>query len=251
MIALLCASCRIKPSEPYWLEAHGHAVGVRVAGWPSGALLIGSDRGLWSYPGPWSSPWVSLPHAHELRAITASDSAGYALFADGEVSRYAAGRWKPYDGSQAWGASEIGVTDDDRLLLIVAGKLRALERGELKALGCDTVASVAVAGTHAGEGFVLDRDGALYASAQGRCDKVDAPVRFRRIAARSNRLLAVAVDGSLWRRRGGSWSKLPAPFKYRAGQIATAGRAQDVGVSAYTSWLIDTEGSVFLLSDET
>jgi hypothetical protein len=248
---ILLGGCRIQSAAPYWLETHGHAVGLRVAGWPSGALLIGSDRQLWSYPGPWSNPWVMQPRLHELRAIAASDSAGYALLSDGEVARYAAGRWKPYDGSQAWGASEIGVTDDDRVLLIVAGKLRALERGELKALGCDAVVSVAVAGTHSDVAFVLDRDGALYQSTPGRCDKIEAPARLQRIAARSNRLLAVGVDGSLWRRRRGSWTKLPPPFKYRAGQVATATRAQDVGVSAYSSWLVDNEGSVFLLSDET
>jgi hypothetical protein len=245
------AGCRIKSGQPYWLETHGHAVAIRVAGWPSGALIIGSDRSLWSYPGPWSNPWVAQPHTRELRSIAASDSAGYALLSDGEVARFVGGRWKPYEGSQTWGASDIGVTEDDRLLVIVGGKLRAVERGELKDLGCDAVNAVAVAGTHADEAFVLDGDGALYLSRQGRCDKLDAPVRLQRIAARPNRLLAVAFDGSLWRRRGSAWAKLPAPFKYRTGQVATATRAQDVGVSAYTSWVVDNDGSVFLLSDET
>jgi hypothetical protein len=251
LIVLASTGCKIKSSAPYWLEVHGHAVGVRVAGWPSGALLIGSDRHLWEYPGPWSNPWVPQAHTHELRAVAASDSSGYALLSDGEVSRFANGRWRSFEGSQAWGVTEIGATEDDTLLLIARGKLSVFEHGALKELSCDAVTGVAVAGVQGEDAFLLDQSGALYLNSQGKCDRIAAPTPLARIAARPNRLLAVGTDGSLWRRRGGAWGKLAPPFKYRIGQVATATQAQDVGVSAYSSWVVDDEGSVYLLSDET
>jgi hypothetical protein len=108
-----------------------------------------------------------------------------------------------------------------------------------------------VTGTQGEDAFVLDQAGALFRNADGRCDKVSAPAPLQRIAARSDRLLAVAADGSVWRRRADKWTQLPLPFKYRPGQAAIATRVQDVGVSAYSTWLVDTEGSVFLLSDES
>ena len=143
------------------------------------------------------------------------------------------------------------MTEDEHLLVIANGRLRVLDHGELRALACDAVNGSAVAGTQGDDAFLLDQAGALYLNADGRCDKVVAPARFQRIAARSDRLLAVAMDGSVWRRRGGEWTHLPQPFKYRSGQAPAPALAQDVGVSAYSTWLVDTEGSVFLLSDES
>ena len=143
------------------------------------------------------------------------------------------------------------MTEDGHLLVIANNKLRAFEHDALKPLGCDAIDTVAVAGTRLEGAFVLDRAGTLFFNGDGRCDKITAPAPLSRIAANSERLLAVAVDGAVWRRRDNAWARLPPPFKYRIGQSPTVKQAQDVAVSAYSTWLVDTEGAVFLLSDET
>jgi hypothetical protein len=249
-VSFASVGCRIKSKQPYWLETHGHALGNRVAGWAGGALLLGGDRHLWGYPGPWSNPWVPKAQTRPLRAIAATDSVAYGLLSDGQIARFT-GAWSPIEGSAAWGASELGITEDEHLLVIANGKLRVFDHGELRPLACDAINASAVAGTQGDDAFLLDQAGTLYLNADGRCDKVDAPSRLQRIAARSDRLLAVTVDGSVWRRRAGKWAHLPPPFKYRAGQAPAPMLAQDVGISAYSTWLVDTEGSVFLLSDES
>ena len=250
LIAFASAGCRIRSKDPYWIETHGRALGPRVAGWAEGALLLGGDQRLWGYPGPWSNPWVPKNQSKALRAIAASNHVAYALLSDGQVARLTGG-WSPYENSASWGASEIGVTEDDHLFVIAGGKLRLFDHGELKVLGCDAVNAASAAGTHGEEAFLLDLNGALYLSREGRCDPIAAPVRLQRIAARPNRLMAVAIDGSVWRRRDGKWARLAAPFKYRAGKEPALATPQDVGVSSYSTWLADTEGSVFILSDES
>jgi len=221
-------------------------------------LLLGGDQHLWTYPGNWAQPWAPKEQTHNLRAITAANAVAYGLFSDGRVARLngswlpnATGSWSPIEGSAAWGASELGMTQDGHLLVIANGKLRAFEHNTLRTLDCDAIDPVAVAGT-VGEGaFVLDSAGALYFNGDGRCDKVPAPAPLRRIAATSARLLAVDTEGLVWRRRENVWSRLPAPVKYQIGQAPAVKQAQDVAVSPYSSWLADTEGAVFILSDET
>ena len=206
---------------------------------------------MWGYPGPWSNPWIPRAQTHSLRAIAAANSVAYAVLSDGQLARFNGGGWAPVEGSAAWGISELGMTEDEHVLVIANGKLRLVDHGQLTPLACDAIAAGAVAGTRGDDAFILDQAGVLYLNADGRCDKVDAPARLRRIAARSDRLLAVTVDGAIWRRRATSWVLLPPPAKYRAGQRPVVMQAQDVGVSAYSTWLTDTEGSVFILSDES
>ena len=252
LIALSSSGCRIRSRAPYWIETHGTALGSRVVGWSYGALLLGGDRHLWGYPGPWANPWVAKEQSRSLRAITAARANVYGLFADGQVARFNGGSWSPLPGSANWGASELGVSEDDHLLVISGGKLRAFAHDELRPLSCDAVPNLAaVAATHDDEAFVLDQAGALYYGGASSCDPVQAPVPLTRIAARGARLLALARDGSVWRRRDNVWQQLPPAFKVRAGQGPEPMTAQDVGVSAYSTWLVDTQGSVFILSDES
>jgi len=250
LIAFASAGCRIHSQAPYWIETHGEAVGLRIAGWSTGALLLGPNQQLWIYPGGWSNPWPPQAHTHDLRAVAAANTTGYAIATDGRVLRFSDNRWFPYEGSAAWNASEIAATEDDKLLVLSDGKLRLFEHGQLLELGCDGVNGSAVAAAGPGQAYVLDQQGALFLSADERCDGIAAPTPLRRIAGRSDRLLGVGVDGSVWRRRGSTWTRLAAPHKYRPGQVARETRVQDVGVSAYSTWIIDSEGSVFLLSDE-
>jgi hypothetical protein len=245
------AGCRIRSNEPYWLEGHGNGVVSRCAGWSAGALCIGSNQQLWIYPGPYARSWAAQAQTRPLRSVAAGSDAAYALTSDGEVARFEHNRWRLYEESKLWSVSEVGATDDDVLLVIAAGKLRSFQQGELRPLSCDAITSVAVAGVHGDEAFVLDQAGALYLNADGRCQKIPAPVQLRRIAAKPGRLVALAEDGSVWRRRASTWVRLPVPFKYRTGQSPVPCQPQDIGTSLYSTWLVDTEGNVFLLSDET
>ena len=213
-------------------------------------LLLGGDTHLWAYPGVWSNPWLAKEQTHALRAVGAARNAAYGVLSDGRVARFTGG-WAPIEGSAAWAASEIAVTDDEHLLVIAAGKLRAYDHGELKQLGCDAIDVVAVAATHGEGAFVLDGAGALFFNGDGHCNPISAPKRLKRIAATAERLLAVDVDGAVWRRRENAWTRLPAPFNCRAGQAPESKPVLDVAVSAFSTWLTDSDGSVFILSDET
>lgn len=212
--------------------------------------MLGGDTHLWVYPGEWANPWLARAQTRPLRAVGAASNAAYALLNDGRVARYT-GNWAPIEGSAAWGASEISVSEDEHLLVIANGKLSLFDKDGLRPLGCDEIGPVAVAATRGDGAFVLDKAGALFFNGNGRCDPVPAPVRLQRIAASPDRLLAVDVDGVVWRRRANAWTSLPAAFKYRAGQAPASKPAVDVAVSAYSTWLADSDGSIFLLSDET
>ncbi|MEP7050942.1 MAG: hypothetical protein ABJB12_11330 [Pseudomonadota bacterium] len=251
LLSFATAGCRVRSNEPYWIEAHGNGVVNHVAGWSAGALCIGSNQQLWSYPGPYARPWAEQAQTHPLRSIAAGSDVAYALTVEGEVARFEYNSWRLYEDSKPWSVSDIGATDDNGLLVITAGNLRAFAQGELRPLSCDAITSVAVAGVHGDEAFVLDPTGALYLNADGRCQNIPAPQRLRRIAARPGRLVALAEDGSVWRRRSSTWSKLPVPFKYRTGQAPAPCQPQDIGASLYSTWLVDTEGDLFLLSDES
>ena len=254
LLCLLCVSvhgCRIRSKDPYWIEAHGHALGTRIAGWALGVVMIGTDQHLWGYPGGWNNPWEAREQSRALRAVTGAHTHVYGLLADGRAARFSGSHWIPIEGSQAWNASEISVTDNERLLVLTGGKLRVATRGELSPLACDEHPDlVAVAALSPDSAFVVDQSGSLFFNGDGRCDPVPAPVRLRRIAAISTRLVAVAVDRSLWRRRDNAWVKLPVPFKNRPGQFPAAAQPEDVGVSAHSTWVVDTEGTVYVLSDE-
>ncbi len=243
--------CRFRSKSPYWIETHGHALGNRIAGWALGVLLLGGDQNLWGYPGPWDNPWVAKARTRPLRAIAAAHTAVYALLSDGHVARFTGSSWSPLDNSTAWGASELSVTEDDHVLVVASGRLRSVVGRDLVELSCDSHPDlVGLAAVRPDEAFVIDRAGALYFNGAGRCEPIPAPVRLRRIAANASRLLAVAVDGTVWRRRENVWVKLPLPFKNRPGLPPVAAQPEDVGLSEYSSWLADTEGSVYVLSDE-
>jgi hypothetical protein len=245
--------CRIRSKDPYWIEAHGRAEALRLSAWPAGALAIGTDHRLYGYPGPWGRSWYPQGHPAELRTIAASNVAVYAIFNDGQVARFAADRWAPVPASAAWGATELGATQDDRLIVVAGGKVQIFDGASLRdAPSCaSAVPAVAVAGTRGDEAFVLDQEGGLHHLAGDVCTTLDTPTRLQRIAANAGRLLAVGADGTVWRWRDARWTALPAPFKYRAGRRAFPTQARDVSASAYSSWLLDDAGAIFVLSDES
>jgi len=239
------------PNEPYWIEGFGAGQALAIAAWPHGALAVGTNTVLYTYPGPWAQPWVQQP-SPALKAIAASQSIVYGLQSDGQVARRIGSQWHPFAGSAAWNAQDIGVTEDDRVLVVAGGALRAVEGGQLKDTLCASITVASVAGVSGDEAFLLDQSGALHRVAGGRCERVETPVAMQRIAATTGRLLAVSVDGAIWRRRDGrEWTRLPAPIKYRPGRRGFRTEARQVAVSANSSWVLDHEGSIFVLSDET
>lgn len=251
LLVVAALGCRFMPNHPYWIETLGRPQGIRIGAWPGGALAIGTDSRLYGYPGPWSRPWAPQGHPQEIKALSASQTAVYAILSDGQVARFANDRWTPFAGSAAWGAAEIAATEDDHLLVLAGGKLRRADAAGLKEVLCETVVGVSIAATRGDEAYVVDQAGEVHRSAARNCAPVEAPARFLRIAATTTRLLGVARDGSVWRQRAGRWTALPSPFKYRPGTAPTPTRAQDIAVSAQNTWLMDHEGSIFVLSDET
>jgi len=252
VLLLVVEACRIRSPTPYWIEAHGHAQGSRIAGWSGGVLLLNGSQQLSAYPGHWNDPWLAQPSTRALRAVTAAATVAFGLSTDGRLLRFADQHWSTREGvERAKNVTEIAATEDNRLLVLADGKLMQLNDRTLEDLGCDSVAGVAISGGAEHESFVVDRDGGLYLSTAGHCDPIATPTPLRRIAGHADRLLAVAANGSVWRRRQGSWTQLPLPLKYRPGQSAKKTHAADVALSAYSTWLLDDEGSVFLLSDET
>lgn len=245
------ASCRFLPNEPYWIEPHGTAQGVGVTAWPSGALAIGTDRHLYRYPGAWSRPWLPHGPTQNLRAIAASRVAVYAILDDGQVARFADNTWTPLAGSASWGASGLAATEDDRLFVLVGGRARLVEGVDLKEGPCGSLVGTSISAVGSDDLYVLDAAGNLHQGRSGRCDRVDAPVPLQRVAATKDRLVAVGKDGSVWRRRDGAWKVLPEPRKFRPGRRPYTTRARDVAVSPHSTWIMDDEGHVFLLSAET
>jgi hypothetical protein len=253
LLSMSGSACRILPEHPYWIEALGHATGSSVGAWTGGALTIGTDRHLYAYPGQWSRPWLPSGPPQELRAVAASRVAIYGILGDGQVGRLAGELWTAYPGSVAWGTSSLSATDDDRLMVIVGGHVRLVEGVDLKESVCASLpgAVIALAGIKVDEAYVLDEHAVLHHGAGGSCDAVATPKPLQRIAATGGRLVGVAQDGTIWRRRDGAWTALPAPRKFRPGRAAFETRARDVAVSANSTWILDDEGAVFVLSDET
>lgn len=250
-VSALTASCTFMPNEPYWIEAFGQGQASRIAAGPVGGVIVGTDAHLYTYPGPWGRPWVQQG-AQGLRAVAASQQSIYGILDDGQVARFARGGWVPYAGSSSWNASEVLASPDDRLLVVASGRLMQVDQGELKETECSELNGVAAAGVRDNEAFVIDQIGALYLGRSGQCVKVESPVRFRRIAARQGRVVGVGVDGRVWRRRdGGAWAQLSAPMKYRPGRAPFKTDATEVALSSYATWIVDNEGSIFLLSDES
>jgi hypothetical protein len=252
LIAMAAAGCRFMPNEPYWIEGFGRGRAVHISAWPLGALAIGPDAILYTYPGTWAQPWIGQS-SPALKGIAASHSYVYGLHTDGQLSRRTGGgHWQPVPGSAAWNASVLSVTEDDRVWVVADGALRAVEGNQLRQTVCASLAVAWVAAVRGDAAFLLDQSGGLHRASGGRCERIETPVALQHIAATTGRLLAVSVDGAIWRRRdGGAWTKLPAPIKYRPGRRGFATQAREVAVSAHSSWILDHEGSIFVLSEET
>jgi hypothetical protein len=99
--------------------------------------------------------------------------------------------------------------------------------------------------------YVLEDGGALFHGSAAGCAPAKAPAPLREVAAFPGRVVAIGRDGVLWRQRGGGeWRRLPAVRKYRPGRRPYTVEATQVSVSETSTWLLDNESTVFLLSDE-
>jgi hypothetical protein len=243
--------CRFMPSGGHWIEAHGHGQGSRLAAWPAGVTLIGTDARLHQYPTDWARPWRAQG-PQEVKALAASSSALYALTPAGEVARIVNGQWAPVAGSVTWGATNLGASPDDHLFVVVGGHLRRVDAGELRDAPCGNLAVSAVSPVGNDEVYVVDGTGGLYRGVGGSCAPVPTPGPVRDVASFGGRQVAVTSDGAVWRRRGdAAWRALPPVIKYRSARDPFEVPAVQVSLSAFSTWALDQEGSIFLLSDET
>ena len=109
-----------------------------------------------------------------------------------------------------------------------------------------------VTGVRGDEIYVVDASGALHHGTPGSCPVVPTPTPVRDVAARNGRVIVVATDGGVWRRRGDeAWRALPPVKKYRPFRAPFEVKGAQVALTDYSTWLLDGEGAVFVLSDET
>jgi hypothetical protein len=249
--ALLAAAagCRFMPKDGHWIEAHGTARAKRIAGAPTGVEAIGMDDALYLYPTDWARPWRALG-GQQVKALAASSAAFYVISNGGEVVRIVNGVWSPLAGSVAWGATTLAASPEDKLYVVVGGHLRRVEGADLRDAPCGDV-KVAWAAARGDEVYVLDGAGTLFRGAPGACAQEATPGPLQDVSAFTDRLVAVTRAGEVWRRRNGQpWRPLPAVKKYRPGRYPYVVTAVQTSLSATSTWLLDAEGSVFLLSDE-
>jgi hypothetical protein len=247
----VAGACRFQAPGAYWIEAHGEGRAVRLAGYPAGVVAIGPDARLWAYPTDYARPWSHLGAA-DARAIAASSAALYIISPSNQVTRVVGGNERVYAGSVGWGPSAIAAGDDDSLFVVVGGHTRRVHGDDLTDAPCGDIVATSIAAASGGEIYVLDAAGGLYRGTASGCARVPAPAPLRDVAAFPGRVVVVGQDGGVWRRRGEEpWRALPAAVKYRPGRAGVSAPAVQAALSATCTWLLDMEGAVFVLSDET
>jgi hypothetical protein len=243
--------CRFQAPGAYWIEAHGDGHAVRVAGRPAGVVALGPDARLWIYPTDYSQPWRRFD-SEAVNALAASTDAVYIITAGGQVSRSADGPWVAYGGSVGWGATALAASEDDHLFVVVGGRPHRVEGDQLQDAPCGGVAATSIAAGAGGELYVIDVMGRLNRGDASSCAQVDTPVPAKQVAVGGGRVVLVGTDGSAWRRRGAEpWRALPPVIRYRPGSRGVKVLAAEVSLSATCTWLLDRDGDVFVLSDET
>ncbi len=251
IVAVVCG-CRFMPQGAHWVETHGDGRVARIAGRPAGVIAIGQDRRLWAYPTDYARPWRQ-EGPQEARELTSSLVALYVLAPSGELSRVTDGHWASLAGSVAWGVTAIAASEDDHLFAVVGGRTRRVEGSELKEAPCGAVVAISIAAVGGDDIYVIDAEGGLFhGTTTTTCVHVTIPEPIRNIAVNAGRMVVVTKGGSVWRRRGeAQWQALPTLRKYRKEVFPEEGIATQVGLSAYSTWVLDQNGTVFLLSDET
>jgi hypothetical protein len=250
--ATAVAGCRFTPKGGHWVEAHGTALAKRLAAGTPGVTIMGMDGGLYLYPTDWARPWRALG-GQPAKAIAASATATYIISPANEVVRIVNGAPTPYAGSVGWGATGLAASTGDQLFVIVGGHLRRVADGEPRDAPCGDVGAVTASAVSADEVYVVDGAGALHRGTPAGCTTVSTPAPLRDVAALGDRVVVVTNDGSVWRKKGAdpSWRELAPVRKYRPGRRPYLVEAQQVSLSPTSTWLLDTENSVFLLSDQT
>lgn len=251
LVAVAVSGCRFMPKGAHWVEAHGGARAVRVAGRPAGVVAIGTNRRLYAYPTDYARPWRELG-PQEVRELASSLIALYVIGASGELWRVVDGQWTTYPGSGTWGATAIAASADDRLFVIVGGKTRRVDGADLRDAPCGDVVATAMAAVTADELYVIDSAGGLHHGLATSCALVTTPGPLRNVAVSGERLVGVTTTGAVWRRRGeADWLALPVVREYRSGAFPQEVLAAEVALSSTCTWVLDQAGAVFVLSDET
>lgn len=250
-LGLLAAlGCRFMPKGGHWIEAHGGGLVSQVTGRADGVIAVGKDNRLWAYPTDYARPWRQQG-PQEVRKVAASAVTVYVIASNGELFRISGGQWAPYAGSATWGATAIAASEDDHLFAVVRGKTRLVAVGGLDAIICDGIVATAIAASSARDIYIIDDKGRLHHSNATDCTPLSTPDAIRNVAAHGKKVAAVTTLGSAIRRQAdGTWHTLPIALKYRPRTDPEQVTAVEIALSAHSTWLMDSGGSVFLLSDE-
>jgi hypothetical protein len=247
---LLCgfgSSACLRRAEPYWIEAHGHVSANDIAASSLGVFGLSAQHRLLSYPRAWAAPWTT-ENDGALAAIAASGEQLVGLTTDRALVRL-----RPRHADLAVlgtaGVSKVALGDDDHLLVLADGHLRRVDGSQLSELPCSSLLSTDLAAVGNLSWVVADER--LYRDDGQRCEQLrDAPAHLAGVAASSALLGVVDVDGIASIRGKGGWQRLPEPRRYRVDAIAARTRIQKLSISETTTWALDREGSVFLLSEQ-
>jgi hypothetical protein len=232
--------------NPYWIEAHGQGLALDIAASHSGVFAIGGSQTLYSYPGPWAQPWA--PQAGKsLLALASNGSQLLAVTTGGGL------QWlNPRSGAVA-GTAELQLSraalSAERGPFVLAGHtVSRFHDGKLESTPCSTLAAEDLA---AADWVWVVSQGALYRDDEHGCERQPAtPPAVSSVAAWADRVAVVTADGRGWQRVAGRWRELPVPEKRRVDAITRPMSIRRLALGETTTYALDSEGAVFLLSEQ-
>jgi hypothetical protein len=246
LLASTGSAC-VRRAEPYWIEAHGHASSTDVAASSLGVFGLSPQHRLLSYPRAWAAPWTTEDDG-ALTAIASYREQLVGLTTDHTLVRLRPKHVDlPVHGTAQ--LSKLALGDEDHLFVLADGHLRRLDGAELVSTPCSDLSATDLAAAHQSSWVVADEQ--LYRDDGQHCDKVsDAPPHVTSVAASPTLLAVTDASGVASIRGGHGWVRLTEPRRYRVDVLPTRTRIQKLAISETTTWALDADGSVFLLSEQ-
>lgn len=261
-IAVLVAACgtwggcRIaSPDVPEWIEAHGRGQVIALTADAEGAYAIGTNHRIYVYPGPFMQPWQER-FGQDANLIAAGGGTVAWLGGDGAV-RVASANLAPRElaGSRDWRVSALAVGPDSNVYVVSSARAWRVMSDTLGEAICEgePAVGIAPAATPAGPTVHVWRgDGTVVArGSDGRCVPVSVPFPVVSLAASGAQLAAVDRDGGVWRRRAGTWQRLPVPQVFRPDRFPYQTVIRNVAMSETVLWGRSQDNLAFILSDPT
>lgn len=243
--------CRIaRPDAPEWIEAHGRGQVVAIAADVEGAIALGSNRRIYSYPGPYGQPWVER-YPQEGIAVGAGGGVVAWTGVDGIVRVVpAGGNIREVPGSREWRATAVAVGPDGLLYVVSSNRAFAVGGDALADPICDGVSAVAVAAASSGV-YVVRTDGTVTVRRAGQCLPVLVPFHVTSLAVAGDELAAIDEQSNVWRRHLNNWEKLPKAIAYRPDAFPSEAVLRQVAMTESVLWARSEGMQVFILSDPT